>query len=99
LLSRLGFAVVFTVGLGICNANRSETTNVVPTGQCIVDSTFEMSRDMNIWLRANIDIKNIYMIWSALLMDVLFFTFMVMFYFYWNSVRLIFSMFLFYPPR
>jgi hypothetical protein len=39
------------------------------------------------------------MIYSALLMDILMFTFMVLFYFHWNSVRMIFSLLLFYPPR
>lgn len=71
----------------------------MPSGICIIDYTFEMSAGINIWFRENVAIKDAYMIYSAFLMDVLMFTFMVLFYFHWNTARLIFSLILFYPPR
>ena len=97
--SRIGFAVAFTGFIALMNASRTESTNMVPDGQCIIDYSFEMSSGINIWLREHIDFKNVYMIYSHLLMDILFCSFMVLFYFKWNSVRLVFSLILFYPPR
>jgi len=81
------------------SATRSGKTDMVPAGQCIIDYTFEMSASLNIWFREHIELKDAYMIYSAFLMDVLMFTFMVLFYFHWNTIRLVFSLLLFYPPR
>jgi len=81
------------------SASRSEKTDMVPAGQCIVDYSFEMSAGLNYWFREHIQFKNAYLIYSAFLMDVLMLTFMVLFYFHWNSIRLVFSLILFYPPR
>lgn len=67
--------------------------------ECLRDYTFIWTERVNVWFRDNIAIKDGYMIYAAFLMDFMILSFLVFFFFFWKSSRLIGALLLFYPVR
>jgi hypothetical protein len=63
------------------------------------DLTFNWTKDMNDFLRNNRDIKKRLIIYASTLMDAMFIAFFCLFFLYWKSYRIIFSLMVFFSIR
>jgi len=77
----------------------TERVDVITPDQCMLDSTFVWSDQLNRFLRANIDIKNRYIIYASFLMDFMLLSFMAFFFLYWRSYRIMLSYIMFFGLR
>jgi hypothetical protein len=65
----------------------------------MLDSTFEWTDSVNKYLQMHLDIKNRYIIYASFLMDLMFLTFMTIFYFHWKTYRIVLAYIIFFCTR
>lgn len=77
----------------------TERVDVISPDECMVDSTFVWSDNINVFLRDNTTIKNRYIIYASFLMDFMLLSFMAFFFLYWSSYRIMLSYIMFFGMR
>jgi hypothetical protein len=63
------------------------------------DYTFIMTDPVNRYFRDNNDIKNSYIVFASFLMDLMIISFLLCFYLWWKSYRIMFAYILFFGTR
>jgi len=97
---RLAFTALFFILLNVNSilSSRPSTVNVT-AAECLRDRTMEWTDGINIYMREHVQFKNAYMIWCGFLMDFIMVAFLILFYLYWRSTRMIFSVIILYGAR
>ncbi len=66
---------------------------------CMWDLSFQLTEATNVWLRLHIKVCDYYKIYCDMLMDFIFFTFIVLYWLYWETWRLPIALPTAYGPR
>jgi hypothetical protein len=77
----------------------TERVDVITPDQCMLDTTFVWSNPINVYFRSHLDVKNMYIIFAGFLMDYMLLSFMLLFFLYWRSYRIMLSYILFFGTR
>ena len=95
---RITFSSVFLLLL-FYNMFYTERRDVITADQCIVDKSFEWTSNINSWLVHHIDVKNRYIVYASLLMDLMVVSYITIFIFCFKSFRVILSYVIFFGIR
>ena len=97
---RIAFSFFFLLGMNIAGIyNSTPNTIGVTAAQCFKDITFIWTENVNIFMREHVYWKDAYVIYCGFLMDFLMISFLVFFYLYWRTTRMVFAMILMYGLR
>lgn len=97
-LARICFSLFFLAGL-FYSMFQTERVDFFKNGECLRDVTFEWTTFMNDYLHDHRDIKKRYIIFASFLMDCMLISFMLLFFFYWRSYRVILAYAMFFSLR
>ena len=76
-----------------------DRVDVITEDECLRDYSFIMTESVNNYLAEHVDLTNRYIIYCSFLMDFMLVFFIVMWYMYWKSFRLVITYIFFFGIR
>lgn len=100
--SQKALRITFVSGLLLYyaySASFTEQVRVLNPGECLRDMTYVWSEPVNIFLRDNLDIKDLYMMFGHFMMDIMMLSFLITQALYWRTSRVFWGYLLFFGLR